>query len=77
MTWMLALKILFCVWVAVFAWFFIKTFIHKDEKFGQYDWKTSLLCAIFFSTVAPPWVAYDCCKNPKKAYKRWVLAKFD
>lgn len=77
MTWMLALKVLFFIWLAVFSWSFMRSFLENDHKFGRFNWQIALLSGLFYSTVAPPWIAYDICKSPKKAYKRWVLAKFD
>jgi hypothetical protein len=77
MSFMFVLKLLGYTWLAVFAWFFVKSMFEKDEKYGKFNWKISLLTALFFTIVAPIWMLYDFCKSPKRAFRRWVLEQYD
>jgi succinate dehydrogenase hydrophobic anchor subunit len=77
MSFAFVLKLLGYAWLALFAWFFVKSMFEKDEKYGIFNWQISLLTALFFTIAAPIWMLYDFCKSPKKSYRRWILQQYE
>lgn len=74
---LLALKIILLLWLAAFAWYFVRAFFDDDPKFGKYNWQIALITAVIVPTFFPPWMLYDFCKSPMGAYKSWILEQYD